>query len=84
MRTRRWMGQMRIATCSPPAPLIQQQLQALASLRGKTSEQKVSVEHVHVQEGGQAVVGSLTRIGDAPPGEGNACCVRFCARCVAA
>jgi hypothetical protein len=43
------------------------QLQALASLRGQTGQQKVTVEHVHVYEGGQAIVGSV----DAPRGEGN-------------
>jgi hypothetical protein len=35
------------------------QLDALQRLRGKTSEQKVTVEHVHVYEGGQAVVGHV-------------------------
>jgi hypothetical protein len=43
------------------------QLQALASLRGQTGQQKVTVEHVHVYEGGQAIVGSI----DVPRGEGN-------------
>jgi hypothetical protein len=47
------------------------QLQALASLRGQTGQQKVTVKHVHVHEGGQAIVGNLTRIGDTPRGEGN-------------
>jgi hypothetical protein len=35
------------------------QLEALQRLRGKTSEQKVTVEHVHVYDGGQAVVGNV-------------------------
>jgi hypothetical protein len=55
--------------------LFKEQLEALAGLRGKTSEQKVTVEHVHVHEGGQAFVGNLTRNGEVPPrgqGEGNA------------
>ena len=43
--------------------LFNEQLEALATLRGKTSEQKVTVEHVHVHEGGQAIVGSLTKVG---------------------
>jgi hypothetical protein len=47
--------------------LFNEQLQALAGLRGKTGQQKVTVEHVHVYEGGQAIVGSI----DAPRGEGN-------------
>jgi hypothetical protein len=44
--------------------LFNEQLQALASLRGQTGQQKVTVEHVHIHEGGQAIVGSVTRIGD--------------------
>jgi hypothetical protein len=40
--------------------LFNEQLQALASLRGQTGQQKVTVEHVHVYEGGQAIVGSVT------------------------
>jgi hypothetical protein len=35
------------------------QLDTLQRLRGKASEQKVTVEHVHVYEGGQAVVGHV-------------------------
>jgi hypothetical protein len=50
--------------------LFNDQLAALASLRGKTSEQKVTVEHVHVHEGGQAIVGSVTKIGDVVRREG--------------
>ena len=41
--------------------LFKEQLETLASLRGKTSEQKVTVEHVHVYQGGQAIVGNVTR-----------------------
>jgi hypothetical protein len=44
-----------------------EQLQALASLRGKTGQQKVTVEHVHVYDGGQAIVGAV----GTPRGEGN-------------
>ena len=47
--------------------LFNEQLQALASLRGKTGQQKVTVEHVHVYEGGQAIVGSV----GTPRGEEN-------------
>ena len=43
--------------------LFKEQLETLASLRGKTSEQKVTVEHVHVYEGGQAIVGSVAHPG---------------------
>jgi hypothetical protein len=47
------------------------QLEAFAKLKGKTSEQKVTVEHVHVYEGGQAIVGSVTRIGEPIREEGE-------------
>jgi hypothetical protein len=47
--------------------LFNEQLQALASLRGKTGQQKVTVEHVHVYEGGQAIVGAV----GTPRGEEN-------------
>jgi hypothetical protein len=47
--------------------VFNEQLQAFASLRGKTSAQKVTVEHVHVYPGGQAIVGNVTR----GEGEGN-------------
>jgi hypothetical protein len=47
--------------------LFNEQLQALASLRGQTGQQKVTVEHVHVYEGGQAIVGSV----GTPRGEGK-------------
>jgi hypothetical protein len=53
-------------------PLFNHQLEALACLRGKTSQQKVTVKHVHVHEGGQAIVGNVTKIGDVPKGEGEA------------
>ncbi|MGF1629175.1 MAG: hypothetical protein ACFCUT_06860 [Kiloniellaceae bacterium] len=36
------------------------QVEALAALRGKTTQQKVTVKHVHVHEGGQAIVGNVT------------------------
>lgn len=41
------------------------QVEALATHRGKTTQQKVIVEHVHVYEGGQAVVGNVN------PGDGG-------------
>jgi hypothetical protein len=37
--------------------LFNEQLAAMAKLKGKTGQQKVTVEHVHVHSGGQAVVG---------------------------
>jgi hypothetical protein len=48
--------------------LFNEQLQSLTSLGGKTGQQKVTVEHVHVYDGGQAIVGSV----DTPRGEENA------------
>ena len=40
--------------------LFNEQLQALATLKGQTGQQKLTVEHVHVYEGGQAIVGNVT------------------------
>lgn len=37
-----------------------EQLDAMAKLKGKTGQQKVTVEHVHVHQGGQAIVGAVT------------------------
>jgi len=42
------------------------QIEALQKLRGKGG-QRVTVEHVHVHEGGQAIVGNINRV---PGGEG--------------
>jgi hypothetical protein len=39
--------------------LFNEQLESMARLKGKTGQQKVTVEHVHVHSGGQAVVGML-------------------------
>jgi hypothetical protein len=39
-------------------------LDALNRHRGKTSQQKVTVEHVHVHEGGQAIVGLVENDGE--------------------
>jgi hypothetical protein len=39
--------------------LFNEQSDAMAKLRGKTFQQKVRVEHVHVHEGAQAIVGSV-------------------------
>jgi len=36
-----------------------EELTALQRLRGRVGEQKVTVEHVHIHEGGQAVVGTV-------------------------
>jgi hypothetical protein len=44
-----------------------EQLEAMQRLKGKACQQRVTVEHVHVHEGGQAIVGP---VGRATPGEG--------------
>jgi len=36
------------------------QLQAMAKLKGTAGRQKVTVEHVHIHQGGQAIVGSVS------------------------
>ena len=43
--------------------LFVEQLEALQKLQGKHGQQKVTVEHVHVHQGGQAIVGAITRDG---------------------
>ena len=40
--------------------LFNEQLVALAKLKGTTSQQRVTVEHVHVSDGGQAIVGAVS------------------------
>ncbi len=44
------------------------QIEILERYRGKTTQQKVIVEHVHIHEGGQAVVGNIE---SRPRGEGD-------------
>lgn len=43
--------------------LFVDQIEAMAKLKGKTGQQKVTVEHVHVHEGGQAIVGAVSAAG---------------------
>jgi hypothetical protein len=38
--------------------VFNEQLEAMQKLKGKTGQQKVTVEHVHVNQGGQAIVGA--------------------------
>ena len=40
--------------------LFLQQIEALQKLRGKATQQKVTVEHVHIHEGGKAIVGAVS------------------------
>jgi hypothetical protein len=40
--------------------LFNEQLEAMQKLKGKAGQQKVTVEHVHVNEGGKAIVGAVS------------------------
>jgi hypothetical protein len=40
--------------------LYLEQIEAMQKLKGKTSQQRVTVEHVHAHEGGQAIVGAVS------------------------
>ena len=40
--------------------LYMEQLDAMAKLKGKTGQQKITVEHVDVHAGGQAIVGLVS------------------------
>jgi hypothetical protein len=46
------------------------QIEAMQKLKGKTGHQKVVVEHVHVYQGGQAIVGAVNPA-KTEPGEGG-------------
>jgi hypothetical protein len=48
--------------------LFNEQLEAMAKLKGTAGQQKVIVEHVHVHQGGQAVVGVVTAPSALPGG----------------
>jgi hypothetical protein len=47
-----------------------EQIEAMQRLKGKTGQQRVTVEHVHVHEGGQAIVGAVSAV-KADRGEGD-------------
>jgi hypothetical protein len=49
--------------------LFNEQLLTMARLKGKVGQQKVTVEHVNVYQGGQAIVGAITA-GKKGSGEG--------------
>jgi uncharacterized membrane-anchored protein YjiN (DUF445 family) len=40
--------------------LFTEQLEAMAKLKGKSGQQKMTVKHVHVHQGGQVVVGQIS------------------------
>jgi hypothetical protein len=46
--------------------VFNEQLEAMQKLKGKAGQQKVTVEHVHVYEGGQAIVGTVAATGPGP------------------
>jgi hypothetical protein len=46
-----------------------EQIEAMQKLKGKAGQQKVTVEHVHVYQGGQAIVGAVST-GKTEPGGG--------------
>ena len=59
--------------------VFNEQLDAMQRLKGRAGQQKVTVEHVHVHEGGQAVVGAvsvskgqLSTLGGGEGGKGDA------------
>ena len=43
--------------------IFREQLEAMQKLKGKSGQQSVRVEHVHVHDGGQAIVGTVTSSG---------------------
>ena len=48
-----------------------EQIEAMQKLKGKAGQQKVTVEHVHVHEGGQAIVGAVSSTKGEGDGGGN-------------
>jgi hypothetical protein len=50
--------------------VFREQLEAMQKLKGKTGEQRVTVKHVHVRKGGQAIVGSGDGSRTEPGGRG--------------
>lgn len=51
--------------------LFLDQIETFQKLKGKAGQQKVIVEHVHVNEGGQAIVGAVTANGGQGRGAGD-------------
>jgi hypothetical protein len=47
------------------------QIEAMQKLKGKAGQQKIVVEHVHVYQGGQAIVGAVNAGKTDPGGRGN-------------
>ena len=57
-----------VARASQFMKVFMEQVACLQKLRGRGSQQSVRVEHVHVNQGGQAIVGTVTTGGE---GEGE-------------
>jgi hypothetical protein len=51
--------------------VFNEQLEAMQKLKGKAGQQKVTVEHVHVHQGGQAIVGEVNVSKSQCAGEGE-------------
>jgi hypothetical protein len=60
-----------VARASRLTRLFIGQLEAMAKLKGTAGRQKMTVEHVHVHAGGQAIVGPVAH-GNGIPGDGGA------------
>lgn len=43
--------------------LFLEQVEAIQKLKGKAAQQKVTVEHVHLHQGGQAILGAVATKG---------------------
>jgi len=55
-----------VARASQFMKVFLEQVTCLQKLKGQAGQQRVTVEHVHVNQGGQAIVGMVT-----PRGEGE-------------
>jgi hypothetical protein len=46
--------------------VLSEQLEAMQKLRGKSVQQKVTVKHIHIHQGGQAILGVAAAQGSRP------------------
>jgi len=51
---------LNVLRATPLMRLFLEQVEAMQKLKGKAGQQKVTVEHVHVHQGGQAIVGAVS------------------------
>ena len=62
-------GDLNVLRAARLMRLFLEQVEAMQKLKGKHGQQKVTVEHVHVHQGGQAIVGAVsTRVEGAREG----------------